>query len=66
MEYFMWLPAITVIESFLRIFAYITIIFIGFKMVKALNNYNDKNSKQFIQFATSDYENRDIAISSVL
>lgn len=42
---FMWLPAIAAIESFLRVFAYITIIIIGFKMVKALNNYNDKNPK---------------------
>lgn len=41
----MWIPAITVIESFLKDSAYIVIIIVGFKMAKALNNYNDKNSK---------------------
>ena len=42
---FMWLPAITAIESLLRVFVYITIIIVGSKMIQALNTYNNKNSK---------------------
>jgi len=41
----MWLPAITVIESIIRTFTDIVIIVVGFNMIKALNNYNDKNTK---------------------
>jgi hypothetical protein len=41
----MWLPAITGIESCLRIFTDLVIIIVGFKMMRALNHYNDQNSK---------------------
>jgi len=45
MENFMWLPAITAIESLLRVFVYITIIIVGSKIIQALNIYNNRNSK---------------------
>lgn len=45
MENFMWLPAISVIESFVRIFAYMTLIAVGLKLFQALNIYINKNMK---------------------
>ncbi|MBW7572830.1 hypothetical protein [Caproiciproducens faecalis] len=42
MENFMLLPMLSIIESLLKIFVYMTIIFVGFKMVQALNNYNNR------------------------
>lgn len=42
---FAWLPAITTIELFLRNLTYITIIIVGFKLFKVLNNYINKNPK---------------------
>ncbi len=45
MESFMLLPILSTIESILKIFVYMTIIFVGFKMVQALNNYNNRNSQ---------------------
>ena len=40
-----WMPALTTIESFLRIFVYLTIIVVGFRAIQALGIYIGKNSK---------------------
>lgn len=45
MNNFMWLPIFGGVESVLKIFAYMTVIVVGIKLVKALNIYINKNSR---------------------
>lgn len=37
-----WLPALTTIESLLKIFVYITIITVGWKLMQVMNHYINK------------------------
>lgn len=45
MENLTWLPALTTIESLLRILVSLTVIAVGFRAIRALNLYIDRNSK---------------------
>ncbi|WP_164918896.1 MULTISPECIES: hypothetical protein [Acutalibacteraceae] len=45
MEYLTWMPALNVIESLLRILAYMTLISVGWKLFQALSIYVHRNMK---------------------